>query len=146
MPNDSGRVVLKLSNDPRLVAGVAGAVGHIAERAGLDAGAQADLVAAAEEALRQTFPLRADAGALLGVTIEDFPDRIEVTLEHQGHPLPAAGLETFAVPGAEETGGLSGLKLLARVDRVQYDTQGGVSRMTLIKYVRPQSSKSKGRA
>jgi anti-sigma regulatory factor (Ser/Thr protein kinase) len=136
VPNESGRVVLKLSNDPRLVASVAGAVGHIAERAGFDTGAQADLVAAAEEALRQTFPLLANAGALLGVTVEDFPDRVEVTLEHRGHPLPAS----------QQTGGLTGPKLLARVDRVQYDTQGGVSRMTLIKYIRPQSSESKVRA
>ena len=134
MADDPGRVVLKLSNHPRLVAGVAGAVGHVAARAGCDARALADLVAAAEEACRNAFSLLAAADAQLGVTIEDFPDRVEVTLEHEGQPAP----------GAAGPGGLSSAKLLARVDRVQYDTQGAVSRMTLIKYFRAEP-KPKGR-
>ena len=146
MANDPGRVVLRLSNDLRLIAGVAAAVGHIAERAGCDARAQAELVAAAEEACRDTLPLLTDAEAPLEVIIEDFPDRVEVTLEHQGQLLPAAGLETFVVPGVVGPGGLSGLKLLAHVDRVQYDTHAGTSRFTLIKYIQPQLDKTKERA
>ena len=138
---DPGRVVLKLSNDPRLMAGVSGAVEHMAERAGCDARACADLIVAAEEACRETFPLLPAADAQLAVTIEDFSDRVEVTFEYQGGGLPAAGLHAFAVPGAEEEGELSGRKLLARVDRVQYDTQDGTSRLTLVKYIRPQSRK-----
>ena len=134
---DPGRVVLKLSNDPRLMAGVSGAVEHMAERAGCDARACADLIVAAEEACRETFPLLPAADAQLAVTIEDFPDRVEVTFEYQGQTRPAAGLDTFAVPGAEEEGGLSGRKLLARVDRVQFDTQDATSRLTLVKYIRP---------
>ncbi len=141
MASDPGRVVLKLSNDPRLMAGMTGAVEHMAERAGCGARACADLIAAAEEACRDTFPLLPAADAQLAVTIEDFPDRVEVTFEYQGGGLPAAGLDTFAVPGAEGVGGLSGRKLLARVDRVQYDIQDGTSRLTLVKYIRPRSHK-----
>ncbi len=128
MADDSGRVVLKLSNHPGLVAAVAGAVGHVAARAGCDARARADLIAAAEEACRNAFSRLATADAQLGVTIEGFPDRVVVTLEHKGPPAL----------GAAEPGGLSGGKLLAQVDRVQYDTKGDVSRMILTKYSRAQ--------
>ncbi len=139
--NDPSRLVLRLSSDPRLVAGVAGAVALIAERAGCDAGAQADLVAAAEGACRDTFPLLTGADPRLGVIIEQLVDRIEVTLEHDGQAVPIAGLESFAFPGAEETGRTSGLGLLARVDRVTYNVESGTSRMTLVKYLHTHPGK-----
>ena len=138
MAVEASRVVLKLPNDPRLVAAAAAAVEHFAERVGFDAPAQADLAAAVEEACCETLPLLPNSDATLDVTVEEFPDRLEVTLQHQGQAVPTAGLDTFAIPGAEAAGagGLSGLGLLSRVDRVQYNTQGGTSRMTLVKYVR----------
>jgi anti-sigma regulatory factor (Ser/Thr protein kinase) len=132
--DDPGRVVLKLSNHPRLVAAVGGAIGHVAARAGWDARAMADLIAAAEEACRNAFSRLAAADAQLGVTIEGFPDRVVVTIEHKGPPAP----------GAAEPGSLSGGNLLTQVDRVQYDTEGDVSRMILIKYSHAQP-KSEGR-
>ncbi len=137
MTADVGRIELKLSSDPRLVAGVGGAIGHVAERVGCDPGAQANLVAAAEEACRDTFPLLGSAGAQLGVTIEDFPDRVEVTLEYRGPPGPAP--ESSAALEADAPAGRSGHKLLAHVDRLRCGTQGGVSHMTLVKYIRPPS-------
>ncbi len=139
--NKVRRVLLKLTNDARLVAAVGGAVGYFAEQAGVDARARADLITATEEACRDTFPLLDDADPVLGVQVEGFPDRIEVTLEHQAQPAPAAGLETF-VSGGEQTGTgrAGGLRLLSRVDRVQYGAEGGTSRMTLVKYVRSHSS------
>jgi hypothetical protein len=108
--------VLKLTSDARLVAAVAGAVGYFADQAGLDAGGRADLITAIEEACREIFPLLDTADSVLSVRIEGFPDRIEVVLEHQGQPVPAARLP--------------------HVDRVQYETQGSTSHMTLVKYVR----------
>ncbi len=128
MGNKTRRVVLKLTRDARLVAGVGGAVGYFAEQAGLDAHARADLITATEEACQETFPLLTDADPILGVEIEGFPDRIEVTLEHQG-PSNSTGAEGT---GAGQVGRL---RLLSRVDRVQCDAEGGTSRMTLIKYV-----------
>ena len=137
MASEPARVFLKLSNDPRLVAGVGAAVAHVAEEAGFDARSQADLVAATEEACRETLPLLADANARLCVYIECFADRIEVTLEHPGQARPIAGLDSFAFPRAQEVNarGLSGLALLARVDRILYNACGGISRMTLVKYL-----------
>ncbi len=136
LDHEPSRLVLRLSRDPRLLAGVAGALAHIAERAGYDPRARADMAAAAEEVCRDTFPLLTEADPRLSVIIEDFADHIEVTLEHNGQAVPTAGLESFAFPGTEQTGRSSGLALLARVDRVTYDGKSGTSRMTLVKYLR----------
>jgi len=143
MAAESSRVELRLSNDPLLLGAVAGAVEHFAQRAGLDTAGQTDLIAAAEEACRDTFKLLPGNAAMLGVIVQDFPDRVEITIEHQGEALPTAGLDTFALLGAEGAapGELTGLALLARVDRVQYQTEGGTSRMTLIKYVHRSPAK-----
>ena len=97
----------------------------------------AGLAAAVGEASRDTFPLLEQPNEMVGVTLEQFPDRMEVVVEHKGQALPTAGLDTFAIPDAAESGagGVSGLSLLRYVDRVQYDSRGGVSRMRLIKYL-----------
>jgi len=128
-------------DDARLVAAVGGAVGHFADQAGLDARARAELIAAAEEACRDTFPLLTPDEPFLGVQIGAFPDRIEVTLEHHGRQVPTAGLESFAAAGGEGSGA-GGLRLLSRVDRVQYNTEGSTSRMKLIKYLRAARGKN----
>lgn len=138
MATRTTRVVLRLTHDARLVAAVGGAVGYFADQAGLDAHTRADLVAATEEACRDTFPLLTPFDPVLGVQIEGFPERIEVTFEHHGQQVPTAGLESFTAHGQEGSGvgGSSGLRLLSRVDRVKYNSEGGTSRMTLVKYVR----------
>jgi len=119
------------------VAAVGGAVGYFAERLGFSPQTRAGLISAAEEASRDTLQLLAARGEALDVTVEDFPNRLEITLEHGGPSLPTAGLETFAFPGSEVAtpGRLSGLGLLERVDRVLYDSHGGISRMKLVKYI-----------
>src|SRR5277367_5198404 len=69
------------------------------------------------------------------VIISDYPDRVEVAIEHTGAALPTAGLDTFIGDAAADPGaGLSRALQLTKVDRVQYQTSGGLSRMTLIKY------------
>ena len=134
MTTEHARVELSFSDDPWLLRGVSGAVAHVARRAGLDEEAQQSLIAATEQACLDTFKLLSSNHDLLHVLIEDFADRIEVTLEHHGEALPSAGLETF-VGFEDQAGDLSGLMLLARVDRVLYDTESGTSRMTLVKYI-----------
>ncbi len=130
-------MTLKLARDLRLVPAVGAAVRHFAGQAGFDARAQADLSAAAEEACRESFPLLNSREATLAVTVEAYPGRVEVTLEHAGQAARAAGLATFAVPSSENTeaSGLSGLHLLERVDRVLYSAKDGVSRTTLVKFL-----------
>ena len=135
----NGHLQLELTGDPRVLAGLSGAVEHFAQQIGLNEAAQKDLVTAAEEACRETFRLLTPQNPSLHVTIDAHPDRVEVALEHKGEPLPTAGLDTFFGAGAKEsTGGeLTGLSLMKRVDRVQYHTEGGTSRTTLVKYLQP---------
>lgn len=139
MTVESNRVEMKLPNDPAALPAMSAAVVHLAQRAGLDDAGQQDLAAAAEEACRNTFRLLHGEGARLSVVVQDFPDRVEVTVEHTGEALPSAGLETFAGFGSAD-GDLSGLALLARVDRVLYNTEAGISRMTLVKYLASASA------
>jgi anti-sigma regulatory factor (Ser/Thr protein kinase) len=131
MHKPKGRVHMRLSGDPRLVAGVGGAVQRMAERAGLGEAAAAALASATEEACQNTFPLLQPSDPFLSVGVFSFHDHLEVTVEHRGVEEPSAGLDTFLRGGGETTG----LDLMARVDRVQYDTAGGTSRTTLIKYL-----------
>ena len=138
MTTDPARTEITLHDDPRLVAGVVAIVAHAAERCGLSHGAQTGLTAAAVEACRETFPLLSSNGtqdAALKVIVADFPDRVEVTIEHLGEPLPAAGLDTFCGGGADlSPEALSKALQKTSVDRVQYETKEGRSRTTLIKY------------
>jgi len=130
---EARQIHLRLGSDERLLGAVSIAVAWIAGRAGFESAAQADLAAAAEEACRDTFPLLSTNAPLLDVDAERFADRVEVTLEHHGVMRPSAGLESFFAGGQ----GSSGLSLLARVDRVQYNSESGASKTTLIKYLRP---------
>ena len=80
----------------------------------------------------------------LKVIVSDFSDRVEVSIEHSGESLPSAGLDTFcdAASSAGSQTGLSGALQKTSVDRVQYETRDGVSRMTLIKYCDERRAKA----
>lgn len=126
--DETTRVVFELVSDNRFVAAVAGAVGHFAERTGLDAQARSDLIRATEEACRAAFPLLPTPEARLRVSVTEFSDRVEVTLEHQGPPTSGEGLATAWMTGGRD--------LERLVDRVQSGTRGGTFRTLLVKYVR----------
>jgi hypothetical protein len=135
---DPARTELKVHNDPRLLCAVGTIVSHTAHRAGLNRDAQQGLAEAAVDACRETFPLLGNENSGnrdLRMIVEDFPDRVQVTIEHSGEARPTAGLDSF-VGGSKEgvAAGLSNSLQDTRVDRVQYDTHQGRSRMTLIKY------------
>jgi hypothetical protein len=146
MSADPARTELKLHDDPRLMAAVGAVVCHSAQRAGLPAEAQDGLAAAVIEACRDTFPLVQSDGrddASLKVAVEDFHDRVEVTIEHSGEALPTAGLDTFCGgAGLGATTGISGSLQDTRVDRVQYETREGRSRMKLTKYCDGRKAKA----
>jgi hypothetical protein len=135
---DPARTELKVHNDPRLLSAVGAIVSHSAHRAGLPREAQQGFAEAAVEAVRDTFPLLGNDSTGdrdLRMIIEDFPDRVQVTIEHSGESKPTAGLDTFVGGAKDHTGGKISASLQdTRVDRVQYDTHEGRSRMTLIKY------------
>ncbi len=150
MNTSPARIEVSIHNDPRLLAALGAIVSHSAHRAGLPRLAQDGFADAAIQACRDTFPLVQDGGsgdAMLRLGIVSFPDRVEVTIEHSGEPLPTAGLDTFCAGAAADSGqGLSGALQGTMVDRVQYETRDGVSRVTLIKYSGAHSQESKSGA
>jgi len=129
---------MTVQDDPRLLAGVGAVISHVAMGAGLAVEAQEGLAAAVVDACRDTFPLvhhDNQKNGALQVIVEDFADRVEVTIEHSGETLPSAGLDSFCGGGSEGSAArISNSLQDTRVDRVQYETRDGRSRMKLTKY------------
>jgi hypothetical protein len=144
MSTDPSRTELTLQDDPRLIAGVAAIVLFAGQRCGLSNDAQESLAAATTDACRETFPLvntNGNSNSSLRVIISDFPDRVEIAIEHSGESLPSAGLDTFVGSGSGSQARLSDALQKTSVDRVQYESRAGVSRTTLIKYCEGRRAK-----
>ena len=136
MTDDFTHVELHLDRDPRLISAVRSAVQFLATRAGLEEKGCENFALASEEVCREALTQITDADGGLNVTLDTFPDRVEISIHHRGRLVPAVGLETFAPSGAEATGGLNGVELLSRVDRVSFNAEKGIARTTLVKYLR----------
>jgi len=106
---------LHLDADARLAAAVGGAARYLANVAGLESVAIAQLQSATIAACHEAFRHLTAAHPHLDATLTRFPDRIEVALCH--------------------TGGASGPGVLAGVDRIQYETHGAESVTRLTKYI-----------
>jgi len=137
MTDEPVRVVFHLDQDPRLVGVFCCAVEHQAAQAGLETVAGAQLSKAAGDVCRETISQHGGSGEAVDVTMDTFSDRMEIAIHCRGQVLPAVGLEKFAFSGASagEGEGLNGLELLSRVDRVLYNSDGGVARTTLVKFL-----------
>jgi hypothetical protein len=142
MPNPSThnnpvRVVFHLDQDWKLLSVFCCAVEHQAIQAGFESEAGADLARAAGDVCRETIAQLGDSGEAVNVTMETFPDRMEIAIHCRGQALPPLGLERFAVSAAAagHPGGLEGRELLSLVDRVLYNADGGVARTTLVKFL-----------
>jgi hypothetical protein len=131
---ETKRAHLKLSGGAGLIPAAAAATEHFAEEAGLDDSTSSNLVAACEQVCGDAL-LRAEGSeGTLEVIIEQFPDRIEISVAHPSVSGPAIGLDAFLGP-ATGPSATSGASLLSRVDRVRYETVGQASRMILVKYL-----------
>lgn len=136
MACEHSRTVLHLSRDQRLIAAVGGAVAHFAERVGMENAACNVLTAALEDLCRQTLPLLKGSGDGLDVAIEDFDDRLQISVEHRGEAQPSVGVETFIAECARESNQrVTGVHLMRTVDRIEYDAGNGSIRTTLVKYL-----------
>ena len=137
MIDEPVRIVFHLDQDPRLVGVFCSAVEFQAAHAGLEASASEQLASAAGDVCRETISQLGGDGEAVDVTLDTFSDRIEIAIHARGPVLPAAGLETFAFSNAKSgaAGGLNGLELLSRVDRVLYHAEDGVARTTLVKFL-----------
>jgi hypothetical protein len=136
MTDESTRVELHLDRDPRLISAVGSAVHFQATRAGLEEKGCDNFARASEEVCREALLQITDADGGLNVTVETFPDRMEISIHHRGRSAVVAGLESApASGGAGDIGALSGVELLSRVDRVVFNTEKGVARTTLVKFL-----------
>jgi hypothetical protein len=140
MPDEPTRVVFHVDRDPRLIAAVRSAVHFQASHAGLETERCDDFAKASEDVCREALTQFTDADGGLDVTLETFPDRIEISIHHHGQLVPAVGLETFTLRGAlgGGAGGLNGMELLSSVDRVMFNSEEGVARTTLVKFLPPK--------
>jgi hypothetical protein len=119
-----------------MIAAVGGAVAHFAERVGMENAACILLTSALEELCRQTLPLLNGNGDLLDVAIEDFDDRLQISVEHKGEAQPSVGVESFIAECARDSDQrLTGVRLMRSVDRIEYDARSGSIRTTLVKYL-----------
>ena len=138
MAREHSRTILHLSRDDRLIAAVGGAVAHFAERLGMEDAARNLLTGALEDLCRQTLPLLNgnEDGDGLDVAIEDFDDRLQISVEHQGEAQPSVGVESFIAECARESKQrVTGVHLMRTVDRIEYDACNGSIRTTLVKYL-----------
>ena len=135
MATEPTRVEIRLADDSRLLAGLGGAIAHCACVAGLGETAAASLRAAAIAAGQEVFAKMPASDARLDVTITHYPDRLEVALAHPGSAAPAVGLDTLS--GLAQQGSAQNPFLAGGVDRVQFESQGGMACTRLTKYLAP---------
>jgi len=126
-----------MDQDSRLVSVFCCAVEHQAIHAGLEAEAGAQLAKAAGDVCREAITQGGQDSKGIDMTLDTFPDRVEIAIHCRSRELPTIGLEKFALSSAQsaEAGSLNGQELLSRVDRVLYAAEGGVARTTLVKFL-----------
>lgn len=136
MGTEPKSICLHIDADARFAAAAGGVARYIADCAGLEDNAISQLQEAVIAACQEVFEYLTDDHPRLDVTFTRHSDRIEVALSHEGETSPAVGLDTIAGFVAQGGGVSGGSAVLGRVDRVQYETQGGVAVTRLTKYIR----------
>jgi hypothetical protein len=132
---------MQIEADRRLAAAAGGAARYFADAAGLEAPAIVDWQAAIVAACNEAFEHLTREHPRLDVTLTRLADRIEVAFSREGDTAPALGLDTLAGL-APQSGSATGKAhdrslVLGGVDRVQYETHGGVAVTRLTKYITP---------
>jgi hypothetical protein len=126
---------MQLDADMRLAAATGGAVRFLADAAGMESSAIAQLQAAVVAACAAAFEHLTPKHPHVEVTFERYSDRIEVALSHEGDASPAVGLDAIAGFAARTAGGATSPGTFAGVDRVQYETHGAEIVTRLTKYL-----------
>jgi hypothetical protein len=124
-------IELQIDADARLAAAAGGAARFLGESAGLTGEEVAELQKSVVAACEEAFEHLTGEHAHLTVKLERFPDRIEVSMSHEGGAEPAVGLDRIAGFATQigSAGGLGG------VDRVQYEAHNGIAVTRLTKYL-----------
>jgi hypothetical protein len=131
---------MQIEADPRLAVAAGAAARYFADAAGLEGPAIDDWQTAIVAACTAAFERLTHEYPRLNVTLTRLADRLEVALSREGDAGPSIGLATLA--GLAPQSGAAprdrgGSVILGGVDRVQYETQGGVAVTRLTKYITP---------
>jgi hypothetical protein len=129
VPTDSKHIEIKLDADPRFAAAAAGGARYLGEASGLTPDAAGKLQTATLFACEETFALVDLRHAQVEVSLNQYPDRIEVVIVHQGD-APSVGLHTLLNGGAGPMDG---------VDRIQYEKKANLSITRLTKFLGPHA-------
>jgi hypothetical protein len=132
-PNSS--LHLQLDADTRLAAAAGSVVRFLADAAGMESSAIAQLQSAVIAACAAAFEHLTRKHPHLDVTFSCYSDRIEVALTHEGDASPAVGLDAIAGFASRMAGGTFRPGTFAGVDRVQYETHGLEILTRLTKYL-----------
>jgi hypothetical protein len=114
---DSRTFKVQLDADPRFAAAVGGVARYLADAAGMENDAIAQLQAAVITACNDAFQFLTPDRPLTA-TISKLPDRLEVVLSCECGSKPGQSKESFG-----------------RVDRVQHETQGNIGITRLTKFI-----------
>jgi hypothetical protein len=128
---ESKSIRLQIDADRRLAAAIGGAVRYLADAAGMENDATAQLQAAVIAACVEAFEHLTEEHPHLNITVTRLSDRIEVALSYEGK-APTVGLDTIARSVSQRDGG-SGV--WSGVDRIQYETEGKLAVTRLTKYI-----------
>jgi hypothetical protein len=128
---------LLLDADARLAAAAGGVVRYLADAAGLENDAIAQLQSAVIAACAEAFEHLTADHPRLEIAFTRLSDRMEVALAHRGEGSPAVGLDTIAGFAARIGGTGSHTSVFAGFDRVQYETRNGEAVTRLTKYLGP---------
>jgi hypothetical protein len=115
---DSRTIKVQLDADPRFAAAVGGVARYLADSAGMENDAIAQLQTAVVTASNDAFKLLTPAHPHLTATISKLPDRLEVVLSCE--------CDSKLGQGNESLGG---------VDRVQHETKGNLGIIRLTKFI-----------
>jgi hypothetical protein len=124
---------LQIDADARLAAAAGGAARYFGDAAGLANDDITHLQQAVVSACVKAFERFTQEHSRLDVTLTRLADRIEVALSHEGEGNSTQGAEPNAGFAASGHGRSSAR--MEGVDRVQYETRGGVAVTLLTKYV-----------
>ncbi len=118
METDSRTIKVQLDADPRFAAAVGGVARYLADSAGMENDAIAQLQAAVVTASNDAFKLLTPAHPHLTATISKLPDRLEVVLSCECGSKPGQGNES-----------------LGGVDQVQHEIKGNLGIIRLTKFI-----------
>jgi len=115
---ESKTIKVQLDADPRFAAAVGGVARYLADSAGMENDAIAQLQAAVISACNDAFKLLTPAHPHLTATISKLPDRLEVEFSCECGWNPAQGQES-----------------LGGIDRIQHETKGNIVVTRLTKFI-----------